>query len=102
MNHLRLAQQGYETLAPALTRSIDEQTSDRAEAWLRDEVCPVIQELSTSSKFRLAALWSNEHLSTGSVATERRLVDAVDEALVGLAGALTAVADRLVDGGPPE
>jgi hypothetical protein len=82
MNRLQLAQHGYETIAPAVAAALDEETSDRAERWLRDDVCPVFAELARSRSFRLAVLWSCEHLTAGADSHERRLIEKADRALV--------------------
>jgi hypothetical protein len=55
MNRLQLARAGYEELQKALAVSLNEQTSDRAEAWLREAVCPGVEELLYSRSFKLAA-----------------------------------------------
>jgi hypothetical protein len=91
MSRLQLAQQGYAALAGAIAVSLNEATSDRAEEWLRNEVCPVVPELARNRSFRLAVRWSGDHLSRGANADERRLVEAVDEALVRCAMELAAV-----------
>jgi hypothetical protein len=91
MSRLQLAQQGYAAMAAAIAVSLNEETSDRAETWLRDEVCPLVPELARNRSFRLAVQWSGDHLSRGAESDERRLVEAVDEALVRCASDLAAV-----------
>jgi hypothetical protein len=73
---------GVSTPRSDLSVALDEVSSDRAEAWLRDEVCPVVEELIPNRGFRLAARWSVDHLGPGGETDERRLVEAVDTALV--------------------
>ena len=92
MNRLMLARQGYESLAGSLPRSLDEQVSGQAEEWLSKEVCPVAEELFFERSFRRLALWSLEHLASGSEREERRLVDQVDQAFVNFG----KIASRLV------
>lgn len=82
MNRLQLAQHGYETIAPAVAAALDEETSDRAERWLHDEVCPVFEELARSRSFRLLVRWSCDRLTAGANSQERRLVEAVDTSIV--------------------
>ena len=82
MNRLLLAQEGYRRLRVAMEVSLNEDTSDQAEAWLRDEVCPVVEELVFSQSFCSAARWSVDHLAPGIQGTERQLVQAVGDALV--------------------
>lgn len=93
MNRLRLARRGYEQLWAAISRGLNERTSDQAEAWLREEVCPVVEELMENRSFRLHARWSLDHLSPDANAPERRLVEAVDRALVACAEELAAAAE---------
>jgi hypothetical protein len=92
MNRLQLAQHGYETIARALATALDEPTSDRAESWLRDDVCPVFEELARSQIFRLLVRWSCDRLTTKANFQERRLVEAVDRALIDCAKQLLFVA----------
>lgn len=86
-----LARQGYEALAPLLQQSLDEKVSDRAEQWLRDEVCPVVEELARDAVFRQHVRWSLDHLRRRASAAERRLVERVDESLSAIAERLSAV-----------
>lgn len=94
MNRLRLAQQGFDSLATFLAVTLTEETSDRAEAWLRNEVCPVVEDLLANRSFRLAARWSVDHLEPGVDTQERRLVTAVDAALVSCAQRLLPLCAR--------
>ena len=91
MNRLRLAQQGFESLSQSLNTALDEAASDRVEAWLRDEVCPVVAELVRYRGFQLTTRWSVDHLSPGVDTSERRLVEDVDRELVRCATGLTSV-----------
>src|SRR5262249_57667828 len=90
MHRLRLARQGYEQLAAELASSPDERVSDRAEAWLRDEVCPVVEEVLQNPSFRLAARWSMDHLTPGVNTSERRFVEDLDARLLRYAAAPAA------------
>lgn len=91
MNKLRLAQHGFESLALALSTRLDEATSDRVEAWLRDEVCPVVTELARNRSFQLTTRWTVDRLSPGVETPERRLLETVDECLVRSAKELVSV-----------
>jgi len=88
---LQLAQQGYAPLANAISVALNEETSDRAETWLRNEVCPVFPELARNRSFRLTVRWSADHLGRGANTDERRSVEAVDLALVQCARELAAM-----------
>lgn len=91
MNRLALARHGYEPLAAALRHSLDERISDQADRWLKDEVCPVAEELARDATFRRQVRWSLDHLCRGAASGERRLVESVDAALVDCAGQLSGV-----------
>jgi len=84
-----------------LALTLDEQSSDRAEAWLANEVCAVVEELIPSKSFQLLARWSVDRLSPGVHTNERRLVEAVDQAIVRgateLAGAMAGRPSQLVE-----
>lgn len=88
MNRLRIASQGYESLASALNLSLDESVSDRVEQWLTREVCPLVEELAASRAFRSTTLWSVEHLSSRVQTPERHLVADVDRELKAFASAI--------------
>jgi hypothetical protein len=91
MNRLLLAQEGYRRLRAALEASPSEETSDQAEAWLREEVCPVVEELVLSRRFRSLARWPVDRLAPGTRGPERQLVQGVDDALVQCARELALV-----------
>ena len=91
MNKLDLAMQGFKSLAAELNLQLDEVTSDRAERWLSEEVGPVCQELVEMRSFQLAACWSAAWLEPGAKTRQRKLVEAVDEALVQLASEVARV-----------
>jgi hypothetical protein len=93
VNKLRLSLTGYEALSKDLAVALDEASSDRAERWLQDEVCPVCHELSLSRGFRIKARWSVDHLEPGVQTQERRLVEATDAAIVCLAAELASASE---------
>jgi hypothetical protein len=82
MDLLSLAQQRFEQLAPWLALPMSLETSEAVEAWVRDQVCPVVEQLLVSPRFREWARWSAARLGRGSASPERRLVEGVDRALV--------------------
>lgn len=85
MYRLALARQGYDLLADRLRFGLDECVSDEAEAWLCDEVCPVVESLVQDAEFRRRVNWPLERFRRGSDAEERLLLEQVDTALVALA-----------------
>ena len=91
VNTLHLAIAGYETVLGRLQLAWDEPHSDLAEAWLRDEVIPVCDELFQSRPFRLLARWPLDHLVLNAASEERPLVEAADAAIVNLARELGSV-----------
>src|SRR5262249_6228710 len=79
---------------PLLLQPMTAATSDSLELWLKESVCPVAQTLFGSRRFRDYVTWSANHLGTGSKKPQRRLVTAVDHALVAAATVATEVAQR--------
>lgn len=80
MNRLRLAIRGFERLAPLLVATLSEAVSDDAEMWLREEVCPVVEELSGNRSFQLMTRWSLEHLCETTPTAERSLLQSFEDA----------------------
>src|SRR5258707_328956 len=95
MDLLSLAQQRFEQLAPGLASPMSPETSEAVEAWVRDQVCPVVEQLLVSPRFREWARWSPDRLGPGSASPERRLVEGVDRALVEAARRVLEVARGL-------
>lgn len=60
--------------------------------WLTDDVCPVIEDYSQRPTFREQATWPLRVLRAGAATTERRCIEAVEEALVRCAKAFLGVA----------
>ncbi len=86
MNNLLLALQGYQGLGPLHEQDMTAEKSDQVEVWLKEEVCPAVEDLSTNQTFKVNTLWSLSHLSKGVDTTERQLVERVDYLLVQMAG----------------
>lgn len=91
MDPLELALRQYQRIGPAGGGFPDATQSDALEAWLREAVCPVVDHLRLLRDFRNQALWSVQHLAPEAATPERRLVDAVDHALVGAGQVLAPV-----------
>lgn len=107
MDRLTLALAGYESLqarleppaaasSPELLRAIVA-ASDAAEAWLRDLVCPAVEDVMQHRGFRLAARWSVDHLARGSNSPVRRLVQEADRLLVETARFYEELMERAPD-----
>lgn len=96
MDRLKVAKEAYKRVAPLPNEDIDEAKSDQLEAWLIEYVCPVVEDLSNIREFRQLANWPIERLADGATEPERRSVEAMDRALVEVAGTLARV------GGQPD
>jgi|GEM_PF-3516438 len=90
MNKLLLALQGFEDLGPLQEINMTEEKSDFIEAWLKESVCPVVEELVDLKTFQSNTLWSASHLSKDTETRERKLVEYVDDCLVKFAVQLKA------------
>ncbi|HCO21868.1 MAG: hypothetical protein CME31_18440 [Gimesia sp.] len=90
MNKLLLALQGFEDLGPLQEINMTEEKSDCVEAWLKESVCPVVEELVDLKTFQSNTIWSASHLSKGVETRERKLVEDVDDCLVKFAVQLEA------------
>jgi hypothetical protein len=95
MDRLQLAQHRFQQISPLLLKSIDGAASDAVETWLRDNVCPVAEQLCKNRRFQQFARWSVDHLAPETKAPQRKLVEAVDRALIECARASAAAADSL-------
>jgi hypothetical protein len=82
MDRLQLAQDRYQQLARLLLRPLDTAVSDQFEAWLRDFVCPLVDQLRTNRQFQRLARWSPDHLAARAGTSQRRLLERVDRELV--------------------
>lgn len=82
MDILHIALSQYAQLGTRLCVGMTPDLSDDLEAWLRGPVCGVAAHLCSVDRFRRTALWSVKHLTSGATAPERKLVEAVDKALV--------------------
>ncbi|MHC2065831.1 hypothetical protein ACYFX5_00015 [Bremerella sp. T1] len=84
-----MALQGFERLSVLLHATLNEAVSDDAEAWLRDEVCPVVEELCRNRSFQLMTRWSLDHFCSVEVITpEHRQLEDADQAIVQYAQAI--------------
>lgn len=90
MNNLLLALQGFEDLGPLQEINMTEEKSDLIEAWLKESVCPVVEELVNFKTFQSNTLWSASHLSKRVETRERKLVEDIDDCLVKFAVQLEA------------
>lgn len=88
MNRLRLAIQGFESFSQRLTAQPNEAVSDEAEAWLKNEVCPVVEELSSTGKFQRITRWSLDYWCSEGANPGRAHLPRFDDAFVGYANAL--------------
>lgn len=82
MNRLRLAQLRFEQLAPLPASGADEALSDKLEDWLRDEVVPVVEDLTDNPVFRRTVTAVPEQLCTRSPGAQRAQVNSLAAALV--------------------
>src|SRR5882724_1723184 len=95
MDRLQLAEEHFEHLLPLLRPAMTVAASDQVEVWLRDWVAPVADDLRRHQRFQQLARWSVDHLAPGAQTPERRLVEAVDQALLEMAQAIL----KAMDGG---
>ena len=91
MDRLKVAKEMYDRVAPLAGDVVDEAKSDQLEAWLIEYVCPVVDDLLAIGEFQRLANWPIERLSPGKTTPERQLVEAMDGALVEIAGTLFQV-----------
>jgi hypothetical protein len=82
MDRHQLAQRRYQQIAPPSRVDVDEQQSDQIEAWLREDVVPIVADLQENPRFRRLVTYGLERLVPGSASRERQLVQAVEDAVV--------------------
>jgi len=87
-----LAKLRFDQLVRGLTHGADEERSDQLEAWLRDDVVPVVEDLLDNPVFRRRIREIPKQLFTSPPQHRRASIDALADALVAEAQALVAVA----------
>lgn len=92
MTRHELAKLRFSQLAPNLRLGADENGSDQLEAWLRDDVVPVVEDLLKNPGFRRRVQQMPEQLFGASSPNRRRRIDALADAMVAEAGTLVEVA----------
>lgn len=94
MTRLELAKLRFKQLAPRLTLGADVATSDLLEAWLRNEVVPVVEDLFDRPLYRRRVLEVPAQLFTAPPGDRRVRVTSCAEALVSDAQTQVAVAGQ--------
>src|SRR4051794_27979382 len=92
MDRIELALRGFRRIRSHPRLASTQLPSRQIEAWLRDDVLPVVDEFSRRPTFREYATWPLRILAPGVDTLERRAVDAVDAALVASAESLGRLA----------
>lgn len=92
MTRHELAKLRFNQLAHDLALSADEQRSDQWEAWLRDDVVPVVEDLLDNPVFRRRIRELPEQLFKSPSGGQRARINALADALVAEAQALVAAA----------
>ena len=90
MDRLEVAQQKYQRIVPS-PGELDEQKSDELEAWLRDDVVPVVADLQQNPQFKRFVKFGISRLAAETDTPERLQVVAVADALADYATAIVAV-----------
>lgn len=92
MNLIELALRQYERLAPPTHRATTLAESDALENWLATSVCRIAEDLFQHQKFQELARWPLAAFDYHADSPQRRLVRAVDDALIEFACALVRLA----------
>ena len=92
MTRHKLAKLRFQQMASVLTLGADEERSDQWEAWLRDEVVPVVEDLLDNPVFRRRIRELPEQLFTSPPLDRRARINALADALVAEAQTLVAAA----------
>ncbi|MDA1013987.1 MAG: hypothetical protein O3A00_05990 [Planctomycetota bacterium] len=93
MDRLELAQRKYQRIAPGAWE-LDEEKSDKIEAWLREYVVPLVSDLQRNPAFRRYVKFGVERLAAETDVPERQQVVAVSDALVACASEVAKLGDR--------
>lgn len=92
MTRLELAKLRFKQLAPALMSGADEAHSDQLEAWLRNDVVPVVEDLLDHPVYRRRVLEIPAQLFTSPAGNRRARINSCADGLVADAQTLVAVA----------
>lgn len=108
MDRIELAVREYERIAPKAAVKWNDVPIRKIMVWLKDYVCPVVEQLAETAQFRKQARWPLEAISKTSLSPTASLVARVDRKLESAAKALldvahdVAVAEQIRLQNPPE
>lgn len=94
MNRLEFAERRYRQLLPQPRPGAFALPVRELLVWLKDDVCPVVEEYARRPSFRRHATWPLRTLLPGSGSQERGLLEATDHSLVDCAQQLLALAQQ--------
>ena len=92
MDRMEAAARRYTAICPEGGTELSPSQAAQVSAWLDQDVCPVVEELLVRPIFCNRAAWPIRYLGAGAHGEERRLVEAVDTALLNTAAALVGFA----------
>lgn len=92
MDRIELAERQYERIAPKAGAEWTDLPIRKVFVWLKDHVCPVVEQYEEHPRFREQARWPLDALTGASVSPAGSLVADVDRTLVRAAKALLTLA----------
>ena len=94
MDLIELAERQYARIAPKPGAQWADVPMRKILVWLKDYICPVVEEYVNDVRFRSHALWSLDVLARDTLSPVARLVRDEDRSLVAAATALLTVAEN--------
>ena len=94
MDRIELAERQYTRIAPKPGAQWPDISVRKILVWLKDYVCPLVEEYINDVPFRSHAFWSLDVLTRASLSSVASLVGNVDRSLVTAAAALLTVVEN--------
>lgn len=107
MDSLQLAERRLDSNLPRADKPSYEYPQSKLQACIRNDVCPAVEEYSQRLRFREYANWPLSTLMAGADTPERRLIESLEQGILGCAKTLSQLTEKklvrknLEDQNPP-
>lgn len=107
MDSLQLAERRLDSNLPRADKPSYEYPQSKLQACIRNDVCPAVEEYSQRLRFQEYANWPLSTLMPGADTPERRLIESLEQGILGCAKTLSQLTEKklvrknLEDQNPP-
>ena len=88
MDKVEIVTRRYKQILPKPVGFVQDSQLRRLEIWLKDDLCPVVEDYADRPTFRERAAWVLDSIRPGVLTPERQAIDTLDAAVVACARAL--------------